>query len=74
MMSKYTDEKDAVCGVCESIFGNFHDNFITINNKGGEEVSKMLKYALEDKKIDVDNIDKYLYITELCGGSAIIKR
>ena len=39
-MSKYTDEKDAVCGVCESIFGNFHDNFITVDKKGGEEVSQ----------------------------------
>ena len=57
-MSKYTDEKDAVCRVCESIFGNFHDNFITVNNKGGEEVSTMLKYALEDNKINVDNSDK----------------
>ena len=35
------------------------------------------RYIIEGGKLvelTVDNIDKYLYITDLCGGSAIIKR
>lgn len=72
-MSKFSDEKSKICKVCENTFGQFKNNFVTINDKGVDEVKQILNFALEDAGISVPNLSKYLYIVETCGSTMIKK-
>lgn len=74
MKKKINNEQDSVWNVCEYIFGDSNGNdFINVKNKGGTEVTKMIGYALEDRKMKPSALEKYLTIIDICNGAMIVR-
>ena len=69
----YQETKTKICQICERLFSDFNNDFISVDDKTTNEVTELINQEMDKEGLSGVDFTKFIYVCA-SNGSTLIKK